>query len=173
LGKPRQAIKCLVFSKPQIKKETMARISRYEVVELFINNAGTKFSFTDQPQLRTQKDQEIFIKTLEVFAIDAYAFSQTNNAVAGVPGTELVKAVLVLYIQGEERVHYIPLLKLKTLTSDPAAFIPNNVIDTIEFDDLSRVDWTKSYVNFSTPPAGTPYVIPFGVTYLRVAAQNG
>jgi hypothetical protein len=42
----------------------------------------------------------------------------------------------------------------------------------IEFDDLQKVDWTKSYFQFNAAAAGTPYVIPLGITYLKLNSNN-
>lgn len=145
------------------------KIARYELVELLVPaGAGNRVSFTDIPQLRTQEDQEIFVNNIEIFLASVYANSQTNNSVAGLPATELDKAVLCLYVMGEERIHFIPLVKMNTINDGTNPF--NNV--AMELDSLAKIDWAKSYVQFSTVPASTPYVIPFGVTYIKVLRQQ-
>lgn len=144
------------------------KISRYELVELLIPaGAGGRVSFTDIPQLRTQQDQDIFVQQIEFFPIGSYAASQVNQAVPGTPNAEIPKAVLCLYVQGEERIHYIPLAKLNNI-NDNAGGAPFNVVESNTFDDLKMIDWTKSYVQFNAAVAGNPYVIPFGVTYLKI-----
>jgi hypothetical protein len=141
------------------------KIQRYELVELLIPaGAGNRVQFTDIPQLRTQNDQDIFVNQIEFFPLATYANSQTNQAIPGTPNAEIPKAVLCLYVQGEERIHYIPLAKLNTINS--AA--PFNVIET-EFDSLARVDWTKSYIQFNAAVAGNPYIIPLGVNYVKIS----
>lgn len=143
------------------------RIKRYEMVELTIDaNQPGRFNFVTQPQLRNQPDQIIYIKGIEVFPITAYSNSQTSGAIAGVPVTELIKAVLVLYVNGEESVHMIPLPQLVHVndTANPSVFQQ----EIQQFADLENVAWEKSYVQFSVAAANTPYVIPFGITYIRM-----
>lgn len=143
------------------------RIKRFELVELTVgaNNPG-RFNFVTQPQLRNQPDQIITIKGIEVYPNTVYSNSQTSAAVAGVPVTELIKAVLVLYVDGEESVHMIPLPQLVHIndTNNPSIFQQ----EIQQFADLQNVAWEKSYVQFSVAAAGSPYVIPFGITYVRM-----
>lgn len=145
------------------------KIGRYELIELLVPvGAGNRVSFTDIPQLRTQADQEIYLRDIELFLRTVYSLSQTNNAVPGLTAAEMIKAVLCLYVMGEERIHFIPLVKLNHIddTASPFQFGPNS------FDDLAKVDWAKSYVQFSALPAGTPYVIPLGVTYIKLTTNT-
>lgn len=141
-------------------------IKRYEMVELTIpaNRAG-RFNFVTQPQLRSQPDQIIYVTGIQLFPDTVYSNSQVTAAVAGVPVAEIVKAVLVLYVNGEESLKMIPLPQLCNInaTAQPAAF--QQEIQT--FANLENVAWEKSYVQFSVAAAGSPYVIPFGITYIR------
>ncbi len=143
------------------------KIARYELVELLVPvGAGNRVSFTDIPQLRTQQDQEIFVRDIELFLVTVYSASQTNPGIPGMPVAEMPKAVLCLYVMGEERIHFIPLVKLNHIQDA----VPNSFQQwPNSFDDLAKVDWAKSYVQFSAVPAGTPYVIPLGVTYLKLS----
>lgn len=141
-------------------------IQRYETVELLIPvGAGNRVAFQDVPQLRTMVDQEIYLKDVEVFLTNAYASSQINSAITGLVESEAIKAVLCLYVTGEEKIHFIPILKLNHMHDPNIPFQPYPNY----FADLAKVDWTKSYVQFSSVPAGTPYVMPFCVTYLKIA----
>lgn len=144
----------------------MKPIQRYELIELLVPaGTGNRINFQDIPQLRTQGDQNIFITAIDFFSLAAYSDSQVNQAVPGTPNSEIAKAVLCLYIQGEERIHYIPLAKLNTIND---GVVPFNVVAT-EFDELVRVDWTKSYIQFNSAIAGAPYVMPFGISYTKIA----
>lgn len=137
------------------------------MVELTISqNQPGRFNFVTQPQLRNQPDQIIIIKGIEVFQDTIYSFSQVTSTVPGAALAELIKAVLVLYVDGEETIKMIPLPMLVHTqnTNQPSVF--QQEIQT--FADLQNVAWEKSYVQFSVAAAGTPYVIPFGVTYLRM-----
>ena len=141
-------------------------IKRYEMVELTIDqNQPGRFNFVTQPQLRTQPDQIIFVTGIEVFDVNSFSNSQVTAAVAGCPTAEIPKAVLVLYVNGEESVKNIPLAQLMHVnaTNQPAIF--QQEIQT--FANLQNVAWEKSYVQFSVAAAGAPYVIPFGITYIK------
>jgi len=143
------------------------RIKRYEMVELTVSaNQPGRFNFVTQPQLRNQPDQIIVVKGIQVFPDTVYSNSQTSAAVVGVPVAELPKAVLVLYVDGEESLHMIPLAQLINVndTNNPSIFQQ----EIQQFADLKNVAWEKSYVQFSVAAAGTPYVIPFGISYIRM-----
>jgi hypothetical protein len=143
-------------------------IHRFEMVETLIAGGSQRVNFTDIPQLRTQGDQKILIQKIEFFPLSAYANSQTTNANPGTPNAEIPKIVLTLFVGGEERIHYIPLAMLNNTSDGVTPFQWGE----IEFEDLQLVDWTKSYFQFNAAAAGTPYVIPLGVTYLKLNAQN-
>lgn len=136
------------------------------MVELTIGqNQPGRFNFVTQPQLRNQPDQIVIITGIQVFPDIVYSNSQVTSTVVGVPITEIVKAVLVLYVDGEESIKMIPLAQLINTqnTAQPSVF--QQEIQT--FANLNNVAWEKSYVQFSVAAAGSPYVIPFGITYIR------
>ena len=142
-----------------------SKIKRFELVELTVPaNATGRVTFNTIPQLRNQSNQNIYIKRIAVFLDTVYAFSQTTNSIPGMAAAELPKAVLVLYVNGEESVHMIPLAQLNHINDAASPFQQ----DAIEFDDLTNVDFDKSYVQFNQPAAAAQYVIPFGITYLRI-----
>lgn len=147
------------------------KIKRYELVELTISaTVAGRFNFDTIPQLRNSANQLIVIKGIDVFTSSEYANSQFNAAVPGIAPTDLKKAVLVLYTDGEEAVHYIPLHKLYNMASNATAGVPyNNTY--VSFDSLTNVDWDKSYIQFATAPAAQ-CVVPFGITYLRLQRGN-
>lgn len=141
------------------------KIKMFEIVELTIdaNNPG-RFYFETQPQLRNQSDQIIIIKGIQLYLVTAYAFSQVTNTVPGVTAAEAIKATLTLYVNGQEDVKNIPLPQLNNINDLASPFQQ----EIQNFADLQNVDWSKSYVQFSAAAAGSPYVIPFGVTYMRM-----
>lgn len=143
------------------------KIKRFELVELTIssNNPG-RFTFTTQPELRNQPDQIIIVKGISVYPVTLYSNSQVNGAVAGVANTEIPKAALVLYVNGEESIKLIPLAQLIHTQTTGATSLFQQEIQ--QFGDLENVSWDKSYVQFSVAPAGSPYIIPFGIEYLRM-----
>lgn len=139
------------------------KIKRYEQIELQIPvGAPTKVMFPDLPNLRNQIDQSIVIKDMEV--ITDTVMPTTPNDATNAPIAELKKAVVVLYNSGEESIYRIPVLKLNRINDGTNPF--QQVWES--FDDLRNVDWSKSYVLFSSAPANTPYSILFGVSYLKL-----
>lgn len=144
---------------------TTNKIKMFELVELTIDaNVPGRFTFDTQPQLRNQADQVIIIRGIQVYLDTVYSNSQLDNALPGFAATELPKAVLVLYINGQENVKMIPLAQLININDGTNA----HQQEIQDFADLNNVAWEKSYVQFSVAAAGTPYVIPFGVAYLRM-----
>lgn len=136
------------------------------MVELTVNaNNPGQFNFVTQPNLRNQADQIVFIQGIQIFPDTAYSNSQTSGGIAGVAVAELPKAVLCLYVQNELSLFRIPLPMLVNTqdTANPSIFQQ----EIISFDNLPNVVWEKSFVQFSVAPVGAPYVIPFGINYIR------
>lgn len=141
------------------------KIKRFELVELTIAaNIPGRVYFQTQPQLRNQGDQVIFIQSIQVYTTASYSNSQVTGTIGGLPAAEIVKAALCLYVDGEENIKLIPLPQLNNLNSAAGLFQQ----EIQSFADLNNVVWEKSYVQFSVAAANTPYVIPFGIGYLRM-----
>ncbi len=139
------------------------KIKRYEQIELVIpTGAPTKVMFADLPNLRNQTDQNVIVKDIEIFT--ATVMPTSPNGVTVSPIAEMKKAVLVLYNNGEESIFRVPLLKFNRTNDFANPF--QEQFDS--FDDLRNVDWSKSYVLFSSAPANTPYVFLLGVSYLKL-----
>lgn len=145
-----------------------SKITRYEQIELrILTGAPTKVMFPDTANLRNQADQKITIKFIEV--ITAAVLAVTPNGSPNAALAELQKAVLVLYVTGKESIYRIPLLKLNRVHDYVSPYQPEGQ----DLDDLQAVDWSKSYVQFSSAPnAAVPYTILFGVSYLLHAIPS-
>lgn len=140
-------------------------IKRFELIELPVALGQTgRVTFPSVPQLRNQANQIILIRNIFVFTVADYAASQYNNAVPVIPNVDLPKAVLVLYVNGEESIHLVP-LTFMVVTDDAARPYVNF---EFPFADISNVDFDKSYVQFSSG-ASAACVIPFGVNYVRLS----
>jgi hypothetical protein len=142
---------------------------RYEMIETQIpaNSTATRFNFNDQPQLRTDQTQDVIIQGLETYTITDIPLSP--NAVAVATALEMKSTYLVLYVNGEESIFRIPLVKLHTINNFTDAF-NNGEADTPRFENL-LVDWTKSY--FLTPAAYgggvfTTFSFLIGVVYKKL-----
>jgi hypothetical protein len=144
-------------------------IKRFELVELTVPAASTgRVTFNTIPQLRNQVGQTIIIKNIKIYVNTAYAKSQVNNSIPGMKPAEIPKCVLVLYVNGEESIKQIPLAQLNNI--DDAA-TPYQEQEN-SFDDLTNVDFDKSYVQFSSASDADTYVIPFGINYIRILNTN-
>lgn len=140
-------------------------IKRFELVELTIpaNTVG-RVNFQTVPQLRNQPDQIIIIRGIKVFPITSYGNSQYTSSIPGFPAADIPKAALVLYINGEESIHYLPLAELINVNDFSSPY--QEQISALA--DLTNVDFDKSYVQFSTASNAGVYVIPFGISYDRL-----
>jgi hypothetical protein len=142
----------------------MEKINRYELVELIVPALTLgRVTFQTIPQLRNQPDQIIQIQSISVFSVTSYVNSQNTSSLPGMPVAEIAKAVLVLYVNGEESVKMIPLVQLIHVDDQGNPYQQ----ELWGFDQLKNVDFDKSYVQFSVLSDASAYVIPFGISYIR------
>jgi hypothetical protein len=137
----------------------------FQSIEIPINaGAGTQVKIGDQPQLRIQKDQRIYVQGIEVYT-DVVA-PLTPSGATNAPVAELQKASFCFYIKGEERIFRLPLLALVAINdlTNPYRF------ELPEFADV-EIEWAKSYIQFATAPV-PPYSIFIGVQYSRVLTNQ-
>lgn len=141
-------------------------IKRWEMIEMQVPALSLgRVSFGGPiAQLRNQPDQIIVIKGIEIFPVTSYANSQQTNSLPGLPAADIKKAVLVLYVDGSESIKMIPLVKLIHVNDLAGPFEENS----LSFEDLTNVDFDKSYVQFSSASNAAAYVIPFGISYMRL-----
>lgn len=140
-------------------------IGLFQSVEVPVNaGASTKVMIPDQPQLRIQKGQRIYIQGIEVFSD---VVSPTSpNGVANATLAELQKGSLCLYVKGEEKIYRYPLLALVGINDLATPFR----FELPEFADL-EVDWAKSYIQYSSAPVPA-YVVLLGIQYSRVLTNE-
>jgi hypothetical protein len=123
--------------------------------------AGAKVMIPDQPQLRIQKGQMINVHKIELYTVNVSAVSP--NGTANAPNAEVLKMSLVLYVGGEEKIFRVPMFALNEINDGTNPF--KQYVE--EFDSL-QVDFAKSYIQFSSAPANTPYVVLLGIKYSRL-----
>jgi hypothetical protein len=123
---------------------------RHELVELIIpaGSTGTRFPYPDIPQLRDDTTQDIIICGIEAYSADAMPFSANGNAVATF--AQLENSFLTLYIESEESMRQIPLVRLNQMRQAAAAGTTLNVSDPLQTEYL-KVDWNKSYIQAANP----------------------
>lgn len=125
-------------------------LKRFEMVELVIPAAstGTRFPYPDIPQLRDDTTQDIIICALETYPFEALPLTVNGNANATF--AQLQNTFLTLYIDAEESVRQVPLIRLNPFRQAAAAGTTFNVIDKLATEYL-KVDWNKTYLQAATP----------------------
>ncbi len=147
------------------------RYRRYENIEFIIpaNNTALRIQFPDIPQLRSDVTKEILIRQIEVFAAGECPDSFNQNPLLTVE--DLSKCFLTLYVDDEESIFRIPLLRLRNIYEGVGSDQTDNSFwtsKTMCFDNLS-VNWTKSYITLSeTLTTSALSSILFGIGYIRV-----
>jgi hypothetical protein len=144
----------------------MARpLKRYELIELPIpaGSGATKFNFPDIPQLRDDSTQDIIIRAVDVFNIVSMPLTPNGNITASL--LQILNSFLVLYIKGEESVHWLPLVRLMMVFQNGAGGTQQAVFEETQFANL-KVDWTKSYIWAAAPyGSDTAFSFIFGFEY--------
>lgn len=125
-----------------------------------MTNQG-RVPFLDQPLLRTQGDQTVVIDAIEFFCVEALGISPISNLVT-VPAADIPNAVLVLNVNSFEDFRFIPLASLNRVQT--AAGTPF-VRDLFELDNVTKIDWTKSYVQYQAAPTTPNTSLLFQVFY--------
>jgi hypothetical protein len=147
----------------------MARaFKRYELIELVIpaGSTGTRFPYPDIPQLRDDTTQDIIIRGLETFTIENMPLSANGNVVATT--AQLLNCFLVLYVENEESVHLVPLIKLQNIFQALATGTSQQTFEIVQVEDL-KVDWNKSYIQMAVPPGNDAnFSIMVGVEYKKL-----
>jgi len=126
-------------------------------VPVLAGSTQTVIPFPDQPLLRNKK----------ISSITNFTQADLPYDINGVPVLNTTNAYLVLYYEGYENVHKIPLLELRTISSGNTggAIRGVNFNGTEVFKDLV-ITWTKCYVEVPVAVApGANTVFLFGVQY--------
>lgn len=143
----------------------MRPVKRYELVSLIIpaNNTALKIPFLDLPQLRSDVTQDVVIRSLETFT--AESVPTDFNQVAVVTAANLKNIFLTLYIEQEQSVNNVPLVKVLNVAQLAAGYFFS--FEKTQFEDL-MVDWTKSFLTLGAS-LGNVANIAFllGVEYKR------
>lgn len=140
---------------------------RYELIELPIpaNPTATRFNFPDIPQLRDDSTQDIVVRAIDTYDVVAMPLTPNGNLVASL--AQILNTFLVLYIRGEEAVHWVPLARMLTIFQNGAGGTQQAVFEQTLTDNL-KVDWTKSYL-WAAAPYGTvsAFSFVFGFEYKK------
>lgn len=141
-----------------------------ELVEVTVERDGeTRVPFPDQPQLRNNADYKVIIKGMRLIVPGVVNTGALKSGPIA-PLTELQKMFLVLYCEGWEKGHLIPILTLNDvagIANTPYRFA------AMKFNDWENVDWAKSYIQYgngtsSDLDGGDPYNVLLDVDYIRL-----
>jgi hypothetical protein len=142
---------------------------RFEQIQINVPALGTatKFIIGDIPNLRSDVEKDVIIRAIETFTVDS--MPTDFNGVPVTTMANLLNASLTLYIQGEESVHAMPIVKLLNVQNEGAAYFFTEHLN--EFQNL-MVDWTKSYISLNTPiaPPATQFDFVLGIGYQKLKA---
>lgn len=143
----------------------------FQTVEIVLPAGTTSqvFNFNDLPFLRPDQAK---IKMIEAYGPSAVAYSPVSNT-ATVTATVMAAASLTLYgglasgkKQGNQIVQQVPVNRLVSMVAGTNPYNQNPFIS----NDGILVDWTKSQIQISIPPANVAAAaFVFGVyfDYLR------
>jgi hypothetical protein len=142
---------------------------RFELIELIIpvGTTGTTFAIDDIQQLRDDITQDIIIVGLETYAAPTTPLSPAGNAVATI--AELGNMFLTLYIEQEESIFRLPMLRLQPIWESNTAGTLQGGQQTLSIECL-RVTWNKSYLTFGEGIAAEslPISVLLGVWYKKL-----
>lgn len=126
-------------------------VKRYDLIEVAVAaNAGAiTIPILDQPDLRDDTTQDIIITGLETFPSEVLPATADANAVATL--AQLKNSFLVLYIDGEESVYRVPMIRLLPVFANTLA-APGTLanFDGFVLENV-RIVWNKSYIQLATP----------------------
>lgn len=142
-----------------------------ELVEIPVLRDGLqKVPIPTIDQLRSDDSQKIIIKGIRVITAGVAVGAPILEGVTS-PTSELQKMYLVLYAEGWEKGHYIPILVLNDMNDgagSPFRFNPT------KFNNWEKVDWNKSFIQLANGQvtAGSPYNVLLDVEYIRIATEG-
>lgn len=145
-------------------------IVNWTLVEIPIAVGNQRIAIQDQPMLRTYPGHKVVVKGIECITAKVLT-NAVLNVGANITRADLIKCVLVLYSQQWEKVQYIPLARLVSVfdTDSAVATTIPFVANPVTFEDLTEVDWTKSYIQTANGTSiATAGVIILGVQYLTL-----
>lgn len=137
--------------------------SKHMTVELIVpaNTTGSQVSFPDIPELRSDLDKDALIFGIRTYSADSLPKTVTGNTMCSF--AQLQNAFLTLQVLGTDQIKEIPLIRLLDMREENVGYFFNT-----NYFELApeRIEWTKSYVSFATPPGNVAaYSYLFEVAY--------
>jgi len=143
-------------------------IINWTIVEVVAAVGNSRIPIQDQPMLKSYSDHRIVIKSIELITPKVLTNAVLNSG-ANMTRADIIKSVLVLYSEQWEKIQYIPLARLigsHDADATTATTLPF-MNDVTMFENLSDVDWTKSYIQTANGQTiAVAGVFIFGIQYL-------
>lgn len=148
-------------------------IEASELVEIPVANGASSAVIPDQPQLRNQGGEKIVITAIRLITDKVLAFAPTLGT-ATTPLADLKNMALILYSDGWEKGHNIPVLSLNDVNdSDSTAATTIPFVNSLpSFGNWNDIDWNKSKLVFASGQvASQASACIFQVEYLRIRTK--
>jgi len=146
-------------------------VANWEIVEIPVASGATRAAVPDQPMLKSFPGKRLIVKSIGLITAKILSHAPLSGVVNAAVA-EFRKITLVVYVNGWERLHFIPLLMMNgTADADSTAATTVQFVPTgpMNFDGVMDVDWTKSYLQFSTGlTAASAYSVLLGVNYVSL-----
>lgn len=128
----------------------MRPIPRYQTVEIVVAAGFTGFqvNFDDVPDIRSDGDRDALVSQIAISSAEVSPLCPSGNTNATL--AQIQNANLTLYCLGANRFFKIPLARFLSYRNNANTFFSG--FEIFETQPL-RIDWTKSYVAFNSPPA--------------------
>lgn len=129
--------------------------------------ANKNFNFDTQSQVQTIiGDQRVLIEAIETFSITQLTNSPLTSSNPVAAAADITKAVLTLRFGSFEGMSQRPLASMcRGLPNTGASYSPA-VFELATFRDMTKIDWTKSYVTLvANATTLTTFSFVFGVYY--------
>lgn len=143
-----------------------------ELVEVPVTQNGLqRINLPDIQQLRSTQGNDIIIKGIRLIPAAVLVAAPTLGGL-NAPDTELQKITLVIYCEGWEKGHLIPIFTLNDNyiegSGTPTRFKPTR------FANWKNVDWNKSYLQYANGQVsvGAPYNVLLDVEYERIDSRG-
>lgn len=135
----------------------------YQFVSLQINSIQSRYYFPDLPNLRD-------VKTYSIQTYNSDFLPKDINNVPTINPTDWSTAFITLYAENREKFQRLDLQYFCTIVGyNPLSNARGSYGGALPLDYL-KIDFSKSFIEFPsgyTPTTGTPFVIPFGIYYIK------
>ena len=135
----------------------------YQFVSVQVNSLQSRYYFPDLPNLRD-------VKTYSISAYQEGFLPKDINNVPVINFLDFGQAFITLYANNREVFQRLDIQYFTTIIGyNPLSNAKGNYGGALPIDYL-KIDFSKSFIEFpsgATPTTPTPFVIPFGIYYIK------